>query len=96
MATKVALIITKLDLGGAQKSVLYTARHISDNFEPFLLCGPGGTLDKYAKDHIKNLYFIPPLIRQINPIKDFLAFKEIAKKLKEIDPTKTYLSKPES
>ena len=58
MATKIALIITKLELGGAQKSVLYTARHISDNFEPFLLCGPGGYLDKYAKDHIKNLYFI--------------------------------------
>ena len=96
MATKVALIITKLDLGGAQKSVLYTARHISDNFEPFLLCGPGGTLDKYAKDHIKNLYFIPPLIRQINPIKDFLAFKEIAKKLKEIDPQIVHTNCPKA
>ena len=86
MATKIAFVITKLELGGAQKSVLYSARHIGDNFEPFLLCGPGGYLDKYAKDHIKNLYFIPTLIRPINPVKDFLAFKDLAKRLKEINP----------
>lgn len=96
MATKVAFVITKLDLGGAQKSVLYTARHISDNFEPFLLCGQGGTLDKYAKDHIKNLYFIPPLIRQINPIKDFLALKELAQKLKAIDPQIVHTNCPKA
>ena len=96
MATKVALIITKLDLGGAQKSVLYTARHIGDNFEPFLLCGPGGSLDKYAKDHIKNLFFIKPLIRQINPIKDILAFKELAKKLKEINPQIVHTNCPKA
>lgn len=96
MATKIAFVITKLDLGGAQKSVLYTARHISDNFEPFLLCGQGGSLDKYAKDHIKNLYFISSLIRQINPIKDFLAFKELIKKLKEIDPQIVHTNCPKA
>ena len=86
MATKVALIITKLQLGGAQKSVLYTARHIGDNFEPCLLCGAGGYLDKYAKDHIKNLTFIKHLDRAINPFKDTLAFFEIGKTLKKIEP----------
>ena len=96
MATKIVFIITKLDLGGAQKSVLYTARHISDNFEPFLLCGEGGTLEKYAKDHIKNLYIIPSLVRQINPVKDFLAFKELAKKLKEIDPQIVHTNCPKA
>ena len=96
MATKIAFVITKLDLGGAQKSVLYTARHISDNFEPFLLCGQGGTLDKYAKDHIKNLYFISSLVRQINPIKDLAAFKELAKKLKEIDPQIVHTNCPKA
>ncbi len=96
MATKIAFIITKLDLGGAQKSVLYTARHIGDNFEPFLLCGEGGTLEKYAKDHIKNLYTIPSLVRQINPIKDFLALKELAKKLKEINPQIVHTNCPKA
>ena len=96
MATKIAFVITKLDLGGAQKSVLYTTRHISDGFEPFLLCGQGGTLEKYAKDHIKNLYIIPSLVRQINPIKDFLAFKELAKKLKEINPQIVHTNCPKA
>ncbi len=96
MATKIALIITKLDLGGAQKSVLYTARHIGDNFEPYLLCGEGGTLDKYAKEHIKNLYFISNLVRQINPIKDFLAFKELIKTLKKIDPQIVHTNCPKA
>ena len=96
MATKIAFVITKLDLGGAQKSVLYTARHISDNFEPFLLCGQGGTLEKYAKDHIKNFFVIPSLVRQINPIKDILAFKELAKKLKEIDPQIVHTNCPKA
>jgi len=96
MATKVALIITKLDLGGAQKSILYTARHIGDNFEPFLLCSAGGYLDKYAKDHIKNLYFIPNLVRQINPIKDFLAFFEIGKTLKKIAPQIVHTNCPKA
>lgn len=86
MATKIALIITKLELGGAQKSVLYTARHIGDNFEPFLLCGPGGYLDKYAIDHLKNLTFIKHLQRAINPVKDTRAFFEIGKTLKQIKP----------
>ncbi len=96
MATKIAFVITKLDLGGAQKSVLYTARHISDNFEPFLLCGQGGTLEKYAKDHIKNFFVIPSLVRQVNPIKDILAFKELAKKLKEIDPQIVHTNCPKA
>ena len=96
MATKIAFVITKLDLGGAQKSVLYSARHISDNFEPFLLCGQGGTLDKYAKDHIKNLYFINHLQRQIRPIKDCLAFWEIGKILKEINPQIVHTNCPKA
>ena len=96
MATKIAFIITRLDLGGAQKSVLYSTRHIGDNFEPFLLTSKGGYLDKYAKDHIKNLYFIPNLVRQINPIKDFLAFFEIGKTLKKIDPQIVHTNCPKA
>ena len=96
MATKIAFIITKLELGGAQKSVLYSVRHIGDNFEPFLLCGQGGYLDKYAKDHIKNLYFIPNLVRRINPIKDLLAFFEIGKTLKRIAPQIVHTNCPKA
>ena len=79
---KIAFIITKLQLGGAQKSVLYSVENLpKDKFETYLLCGKSGSLDSYAKRNIKNLYFISSLVRQINPIKDFFAFIEIIKTL---------------
>ena len=84
---KIAFIITKLQLGGAQKSVLYSAANLpQDKFETYLLCGPGGFFDEKAKKDIKNLFFIPNLKRQINLRQDFLAFRQIRKTLKEINP----------
>jgi len=84
---KTAFIITRLELGGAQKSVLYTAANIDkERFESFLLCGPGGYLDNSSKETIKNIFFIPSLQRAVNPIKDIRAFKEIRRALKEIQP----------
>ncbi|MDR0952696.1 MAG: glycosyltransferase, partial [Elusimicrobiota bacterium] len=85
-AKKIALIITKLELGGAQKSVLYTAKHLDKFFEPFLLTGPGGYFDEYAKKHLKNLIFIKDLERKINLIKDTKAFFELTKNLLKIKP----------
>ncbi|MBR4508064.1 MAG: glycosyltransferase family 4 protein [Elusimicrobiaceae bacterium] len=94
---KIAFIITQLQLGGAQKSVLYSVEHLSKNyFETYLLCGQGGTLDNYAKKNIKNLYFIPSLVRRINPIKDFLAFINIIKILKQINPAIVHTNCPKA
>lgn len=84
---KIAFIITQLQLGGAQKSVLYTVNNLpKDKFETYLLCGEGGFFDEEAKKEIKNLFFIPDLQRAINLKKDFLAFKQIRKILKKIKP----------
>ncbi len=84
---KIAFIITQLQLGGAQKSVLYTVNNLpKDKFETYLLCGKGGFFDEEAKKEIKNLFFIPDLQRAINLKKDFLAFKQIRKILKKIKP----------
>ncbi len=84
---KIAFIITQLQLGGAQKSVLYSVNNLpKDKFETYLLCGPGGFFDEDAKKEIKNLFFISDLQRAINLKKDFLAFKQIRKTLKEIKP----------
>jgi glycosyltransferase involved in cell wall biosynthesis len=94
---KIAFIITKLQLGGAQKSVLYSVENLpKDKFETYLLCGKGGTLDNYAKKNIKNLYFIPSLIRQINPIKEILAFKEILTILRKINPQIVHTNCPKA
>ncbi len=70
---KVCYIITKLELGGAQKFTLYTAEHINhDEFDAFLISGAGGMLDDEASEKSK-IYFIMSLVREISPLKDLKA-----------------------
>ena len=84
---KIAFIITKLELGGAQKSVLYSVKNINrPPFKTYLLCGKGGFLDKTAKKSIKAIFFIPDMVREISPVKDIKAFFQIRKRLKNIRP----------
>ncbi|ACC98043.1 Glycosyltransferase [Elusimicrobium minutum Pei191] len=62
---KILYIITRLDAGGAQKSVLYSAANLSKNkFKVFLAAGPGGVLDPFAKKLLKNKYFYINSLRQ--------------------------------
>ena len=94
---KIAFIITQLQLGGAQKSVLYSINNLpKDKFETYLLCGKGGFLDKQAKKEVKNLYFISSLVRQINPIKDLIAFKDIITTLRKIHPDIVHTNCPKA
>ena len=84
---KIAFIITKLELGGAQKSVLYSVKNLNrPPIKTYLLCGKGGYLDKEAKKNIKGLFFIPDLVREISPLKDLKAFLQIRKRLKNLRP----------
>ena len=83
---KVAVIITKLELGGAQKVAISICEKIDKTkFEPFLICGCGGILDEETKNKIK-VIFIKDLIREINPIKDLKALYSIYKVLKQEKP----------
>ncbi len=84
--TKVAYLITKLELGGAQKNALWSARNLPQGFEAYLLCGRGGYFDAEAKKNIKNLLFLDNLARPISPLKDLRAFWQIVKKLNDIKP----------
>lgn len=88
---KVVHIITKLELGGAQQNTIYTVENLDKKiFEVFLLTGKGGILDNtainLAKENKIKLFFVQNLIREINPITDFLAFIEIFELLKKIKP----------
>jgi Glycosyltransferase len=83
---KTVLIITQLQLGGAQKSVLYTAQHLDDRFEPYLITGPGGYFDKQALSSIKNVIFIDGLRRAINPFNDLPALLQLVLALRKIKP----------
>ncbi len=83
---KVAVIITKLELGGAQKVAISICEKLDKTkFEPFLICGCGGILDEETKNKIK-VIFIKDLIREINPIKDLKALYLIYKVLKQEKP----------
>jgi glycosyltransferase involved in cell wall biosynthesis len=82
---KVAHIITRLELGGAQQNTLYCcANHDREKFEIVLISGVGGYLDAEAKK-IKNCktYFLYELKHAIYPWWDFAAFWKLAAILKQ-------------
>src|SRR5262245_29244310 len=73
---KVFHVITKLELGGAQKVVLTTLERLPrDRYELALVTGPEGLLVDWAK-RIPGLscVWIPDLIREVRPIEDIRAF----------------------
>jgi len=91
MSTKkirVAHIITKLELGGAQQNTLYTIEHLPrDKYEVILISGCGGILDEEAKKIPQTkVYFVPELVREISPFYDFVAFLRLLRLLRLLRP----------
>ena len=83
-------IITKLELGGAQKITLRTVAHLDrTKFRPVLIVGGEiGELDEDATRILgKDLHRIPSLIRAIHPVLDVKAFLLLTKVLRRIRPT---------
>ncbi len=79
MPTKVLLIITKLELGGAQKNVLDILANLDRReFEPYLLASDG-LLGKEARDICGNRFFVASYLRRSpNLLFDLLAVFFIA------------------
>ncbi len=76
---KVCHIITKLELGGAQQNTLYTVKSLDkQQFLPLLITGSKGILIKEANlyHHVKK-YYLPELVREIQPLKDAIALYKI-------------------
>lgn len=83
---KIAVIITKLELGGAQKVAISICEKLDKTkFEPFLICGCGGILDEETNNKIK-VFFVKDLVRQINPLKDIKALFSIYRIIKKEKP----------
>jgi glycosyltransferase involved in cell wall biosynthesis len=79
---KVCYIITKLDLGGAQKVALAIGNGLNKNlFNVFFITGIGGILDK-AIDKTFKVYKLKQLVREISLIEDLKATITIYKILK--------------
>lgn len=92
-----ATIITKLELGGAQEIAIYTTENLNRNrYNSILISGCGGILDGEVKSNprIKS-FFIPQLIRMLNPIKDAITLMKIWRLLKseKVDLVHTHSSK---
>lgn len=88
---KILRILTRLNIGGpAIHAVLLTREFNNDEFESTLLCG---SVSDYEGDmgYITDIYNVKPfylaeLKREINPIKDFVAFFSIFKYIRKFKP----------
>lgn len=84
---KVAHVITKLELGGAQQNTLHTVRHLDPGrFDALLISGRGGMLDREAMASGVPMHFALSLVRPIAPFKDLAALRELINFLREEKP----------
>ncbi|MFH1784743.1 MAG: glycosyltransferase family 4 protein [bacterium] len=103
----IAHIVTTLELGGAQENTLYTVGHLNkDKYRVVLIHGPEGILENINKipppnqeEHKIGSPFIKhkidSLIRHINPIKDWKAYRKLKCLFEEenVDIVHTHSSK---
>lgn len=88
MKIRVCHIITKLELGGAQKNTLFTVSNLDPlKFETFLISGEEGILDNEAKDLLgERAIFVREMKRSINPVFDFIALIKLTIILRKLKP----------
>ncbi len=82
------LVITRLELGGAQRVVLHTARKLDrEFFEVALAWGPGERLDPEA-EAIEDLQLFPvsTLVRPIAPVSDLRAVRDVRRVIRSFRP----------
>ncbi|HAZ08034.1 MAG TPA: glycosyltransferase family 1 protein [Elusimicrobia bacterium] len=79
MRVKVAHVVTRLDMGGAQQNTLYTVRHLDPvRFEALLVCGEGGYFDEEVRhDREVRTIFLDSLVREVSLPRDLLALLEL-------------------
>src|SRR5436190_8973096 len=79
MRRKIFHVITKLELGGAQKVTLMTLERLPrDRYELGLIAGPEGILVNWA-NQIPELtrFWIPNLVREVRPIQDSITLLKL-------------------
>lgn len=101
MKIKIARIITRMDLGGAQQAVLYLAHHLDrDLFEQVFIAGEGGLLsdDLSCVPWVRH-YVVPELNRHIGPkglIADLRAIIKICNILRNERPDVVHTHTPKA
>lgn len=94
---KVAHIITRLELGGAQQNTLYCCEHHDrKKYDVLLISGIGGFLDEKARKIPDcKTYFLPELKHPIRPFSDMKALGHLTQILRDekVDLVHTHSSK---
>ncbi len=87
---KVLRIINRLNLGGPTYNAAYLSKYIGDDFETLLVAGMKDESEASSAYIVDNLglkpRYIKNMYREINPIKDFRAYKELVQIIKEFQP----------
>jgi glycosyltransferase involved in cell wall biosynthesis len=85
---RVLLVITRLELGGAQRVVLHTARHLDrESFATALAWGPGDLLDDEAAGiPALERYPVPTLVRRVAPLQDLRALRNLRAAVRAFRP----------
>lgn len=101
MKIKIARIITRMDLGGAQQAVLYLGERLNPVcFEQIVITGPGGLLlPELEKIRSIKHYQVPKLLRHIGPgglWSDFQATREIRQILQYEKPHLVHTHTPKA
>lgn len=81
---KIAHIITRMILGGAQENTLHTCRELGKDpkYEVTLITGPGlgpegDLLQTLKRKEPFHLIVLPQMRREINPVRDFIVFFQL-------------------
>lgn len=89
---RIAHIITRLIIGGAQENTLFNVddQHHLFHDEVCLITGPGlgpeGSLEPKARERGLDLRLLPELRRSLNPLQDWSSLKAIRRAFKEYSP----------
>lgn len=89
---RIAHIITRLIIGGAQENTLFNVddQHHLFNDEVCLITGPGlgpeGSLEPKALERGLDLRVLPELRRSLNPLQDWISLRAIRRTLAEFAP----------
>ncbi len=85
---RVLHVITRLELGGAQRNTLYTVGHLDrEAFSPALAWGPGDRLDGEARAlEGVDLHPVSELVRPVRPAADLRAVTALRKVIRKARP----------
>src|SRR3989344_4455023 len=98
--SKILYLVTQAEWGGAQRYIFDLATNLpKDRFEVIIACGSysgefpknNSLLIKVDEQNIKS-YRVKNLVRNLRPVKDFLAYLELKKLIKEINPDILHLN----